>query len=125
MIRIKNPQEIKEMRRLGKLASRIMRSLVKSTRPGISTKCIEDSARQLMDRFKVRSAFLGYKGFPGALCISLNEELIHGIPSEGRIVKDSDLVLTQPTVFLWDVRQKQRKTCLMSDDELFQKLSRP
>jgi methionyl aminopeptidase len=92
MIRIKNPQEIKEMRRLGRLAARIMRSLVKSTRPGISTKGIEDNARALMDKFQVRSAFLGYKGFPGAVCISLNDELIHGIPSEGRIVKDADLV---------------------------------
>ena len=80
------------MRRLGKLASRIMRRLVKATRPGMSTKEIEDVARTLMATFDVRSAFLGYRGFPGEICISLNEELIHGIPREGKLVKDSDVV---------------------------------
>ncbi|MFC1514528.1 type I methionyl aminopeptidase [Candidatus Omnitrophota bacterium] len=92
MIRIKTPQEIQEMRRLGKTASSVMRTLVRSTRAGVSTKDIENNANALMERLGVRSAFLGYKGFPGSICVSLNEELIHGIPREDRVVKSGDLV---------------------------------
>ena len=80
------------MQRLGKIASRVLSNLVKTTSAGISTKDIEENARYLIDKFKVKSAFLGYKGFPGLLCVSLNEELIHGIPSPSRIVKKGDLV---------------------------------
>jgi methionyl aminopeptidase len=92
MIKIKSPEEIAQMQRLGKIASSVLRNLIKTTSAGISTKDIEENARLLIDKFKVRSAFLGYKGFPGLLCVSLNEELIHGIPSPGRIVKKGDLV---------------------------------
>ena len=80
------------MHSLGKIASSLMRSLVRSTQAGISTKDIDDTACFLMDKLGVRSAFLGYKGFPSSVCISLNEELIHGIPREGRMIKKGDLV---------------------------------
>ena len=93
MIKIKSPEEIAQMQKLGKIASSVLKNLVRTTSAGISTKDIEENARLLIDKFKVRSAFLGYKGFPGLLCISLNEELIHGIPSPSRIVKKGDLVI--------------------------------
>jgi methionyl aminopeptidase len=92
MIRIKTPDQVNQMHHLGKIASNLMRTLVRTTRPGASTKDIENTAQSLMERFGVKSAFLGYKGFPGSICVSLNEELIHGIPRQGRMIKKGDLV---------------------------------
>ncbi|MBN2120111.1 MAG: type I methionyl aminopeptidase [Candidatus Omnitrophica bacterium] len=92
MINIKAPQDIIQMRKIGRVASIIMKNLVGFTRGGISTKDIENKANQLMERFNIKSAFLGYKGFPASLCVSLNEELIHGIPSKDKVVESGDLV---------------------------------
>ncbi len=92
MVKIKTPQEIKSMRELGKISSFIMKKLIKFIKPGVSTKDVENQANLLMRRFNVESAFLGYKGFPSSICISLNEELIHGIPSEKKILKKKDLI---------------------------------
>ncbi|HEC69074.1 MAG TPA: type I methionyl aminopeptidase [Candidatus Omnitrophica bacterium] len=92
MVRIKTLQEIKLMRKLGKINSLIIKKLVRYARPGISAKDLEVQANILMEKFNVKPAFLGYKGFPSSLCISLNEELIHGVPSSRKIFKKGDLV---------------------------------
>ena len=92
MVKIKTPQEIKLMRKLGKITSLIIKRVARYAKPGISTKDLEIQANILMERFKVKPAFLGYRGFPSSLCISLNEELIHGIPSPEKILKKGDLV---------------------------------
>lgn len=91
MIEIKTPQEIRKMRRLGKIASWIMEKLVRFTRLGITTIQISELAENLMREKGVNSAFLGYQGFPSSICVSVNEELIHGIPRQ-RTLKDGDLV---------------------------------
>ena len=85
MIPIKQPQEIEKMRLAGETASEILEALAEMLRPGITTGEIDHAASQLMSDAGVKSAFLGYKKFPGHICISLNEEIVHGIGGPRRI----------------------------------------
>lgn len=85
MIPIKRPQEIEKMRLAGEAASEILGALADMLRPGITTGEVDHAASQLMSDAGVKSAFLGYKKFPGHICISLNEEIVHGIGSPRRI----------------------------------------
>ena len=80
------------MRKSGKILARILKKLVKFAKSGLSTKDIEQKAEALMAKEKVISAFKGYYGYPAALCISVNEELIHGIPRADKILKKGDMV---------------------------------
>ena len=89
MIPIKNGKEIEKMRQACRTASEILDALSDLVRPGISTKEVDDAAAELMQEAGVKSAFLGYRlghrVFPGQICISLNDEIIHGIGSQRRI----------------------------------------
>lgn len=92
MVEIKSASELREMRALGKISSRIINNLVRFTKPGMSTRDIELKAMGLMDKMNVKSAFLGYKGYPSSLCVSVNDELIHGIPKVSKVLESGDLV---------------------------------
>jgi methionyl aminopeptidase len=85
MISIKRPQEIEKMRQAGEAASRILQELADMIAPGVTTGEVDHRASQLMSEAGVRSAFLGYKKFPGHICISVNEEIVHGIGGPRRI----------------------------------------
>lgn len=89
MIPIKSAAEIEKMRQACRTASEILDTLSDLIRPGISTKEVDDAAADLMSDAGVKSAFLGYRlghrVFPGHICISLNDEIIHGIGSQRRI----------------------------------------
>src|ERR1700733_11507118 len=79
------------IKRVGKSVSNILKKLKKEIKPGISGKDLEKLARQLMAEEKIQSSSLNYKNFPAAICVSLNQELTHGIPDK-RIFKEGDLV---------------------------------
>jgi methionyl aminopeptidase len=85
MIPIKRGPEIDAMRRAGETAADILASLSELVAPGRTTGEIDHAASRLMSEAGVRSAFLGYKGFPGHICISVNEEVVHGIGGDRRI----------------------------------------
>jgi methionyl aminopeptidase len=89
MIPIKNPKEIERMRHACRTASEILDRVSELIRPGISTKEVDQAAADLMQEAGVQSAFLGYRlghrVFPGNICISLNDEIVHGIGSQRRI----------------------------------------
>jgi methionyl aminopeptidase len=85
MISIKRPQEIEKMRQAGEAASWILQELADMIAPGVTTGEVDHRASQLMSEAGVRSAFLGYKKFPGHICISVNEEIVHGIGGPRRI----------------------------------------
>jgi methionyl aminopeptidase len=91
MIPIKSSREIEMMRQSGRTASEILESVSAVVRPGITTKEIDEAAADLMSQKKVKSAFLGYRGFPGHICISVNDEVVHGIGG-GRKVQYGDVV---------------------------------
>lgn len=73
------------MRNAGRVASEILRRVAKEIRPGITTREVDQAAARFMKEFDCKSAFLGYRGFPGQICISLNEEVVHGIGGERRV----------------------------------------
>ena len=79
------------IKKAGQAVSNILKRLKKEIKPGVSGKDLDKLARQLMKEQKVQSSSLDYKGFSAAICVSLNEELTHGIPDK-RIFKEGDLV---------------------------------
>lgn len=90
-IPIKTPREIEFMRKAGSLASTILQALAKEVAPGRSTGEIDQYAADLMRQHECKSAFLGYRGFPGYTCISINEEVVHGIGG-ARKIQPGDIV---------------------------------
>jgi methionyl aminopeptidase len=85
MIPIKSSREIEMMRQAGRTASEILDAVSSLVRPGVTTKEIDEAAADLMADKKVKSAFLGYRGFPGNICISVNDEVVHGIGGARRV----------------------------------------
>ncbi len=91
MILIKTPQEIEIMRVAGKILAGILKELEAKVAPGISTKELDNLAEKLIKESGSKPAFKNYNGFPNALCVSLNEEIVHGVPSD-RKLKEGDIV---------------------------------
>jgi len=91
MIRLKNPREIDGIRRSGRLLARALAALAAETREGATTRDLDAFVRSYLAARGGRPWFLGYLDFPAAVCISVNEEVIHGIPGPRRL-RDGDLV---------------------------------
>jgi methionyl aminopeptidase len=85
MIPIKNEREIVKMREACRSAGSVLERVAALIRPGITTREIDQAAADYIAEEKCTSAFLGYRGFPGNICISLNEEVVHGIGGPRRI----------------------------------------
>jgi len=90
-IKLKTPEEIEILRKGGKILSSIVQELQRSLTPGMTTKAIDQKTEALMLRENVTAAFKGYRGFPAATCISVNQEVVHGIPNN-RVIKEGDIV---------------------------------
>jgi len=90
-VTIKSPQEIGAMRRAGWVVARVLELLSKAAAPGVKTRDLDLLAAEEIKRQDARPAFLGYRGFPGTICASLNEEIVHGIPGN-RVIRAGDLV---------------------------------
>ena len=96
MIPIKNERQIAGMREACAVAATVLQTIKEQVRPGISTQDLEETARDTMQRLGAKSACYGYqlgnRRYPAHTCISVNEEVVHGIPSLRRILKDGDIV---------------------------------
>lgn len=90
-ISIKSEEELNIMREAGKILAGVIHELKKSLTPGVTTLEVDQKAEELISEAKVIPAFKGYRGFPGCACMSVNHEVVHGIPSD-RILKDGDIV---------------------------------
>ncbi|HVY36253.1 MAG TPA: type I methionyl aminopeptidase [Candidatus Paceibacterota bacterium] len=94
---IKTQNEIERLRRGGPILARILHTVAQAVAPGITTQSLDDRAVALIKDAGCKPAFLGYKPegadrpYPASLCVSVNDEVVHGIPS-GRILKDGDIV---------------------------------
>jgi len=88
---LKSPQEIEKMRRANRIVAEILREIKTAAQPGVTTLELEELAQELLIRQRARSAFKGYNGYPAALCTSVNEEVVHGIPSR-RALKEGDIL---------------------------------
>lgn len=89
---VKSAEEITAMRTSGKMLATVLQVLRPMTVPGITTKELADRAAQELKALGGKPAFLGYNGFPDVICISLNDEVVHGIPSAQRVIRDGDIV---------------------------------
>jgi methionyl aminopeptidase len=100
MIFIKNPEQIKKMRHAGRITGEAILVARDHIRPGVTTKAIDKVIREYIEKCGARPSFLGYGGFPGSACISVNEQVIHGIPSEKVILKEGDIVKIDVGAFI-------------------------
>ena len=91
-VSIKTAQEIELMRESGHLLEKVHDGLIPYIKPGMSTKEIDRIGEDMIRSMGCIPNFLNYGGFPGSFCISLNDEVVHGIPSEDKIIQDGDLV---------------------------------
>ncbi|MCY1032517.1 type I methionyl aminopeptidase [Corallococcus sp. BB11-1] len=89
---LKSPGEIALMREAGRIVREILDELEKAVAPGVSTWELDALAEQLIAKKGARSAFKGYHGFPGVLCASVNQEVVHGIPNRKRRLVAGDLM---------------------------------
>lgn len=89
--KVKTEEELAAMRQGGSVLAATLRMLKAETKPGISTDSLDKLADTMIRDHGMKPSFLGYQGFPASLCVSVNDELVHGIPSN-RIIESGDIV---------------------------------
>ena len=137
MIPIKNAREIEAMREAGKAAALVLKQVAALVRPGVTTQFLDEAARDIMNAIGVESACYNYKTgrrqhFPGYTCISINEEVVHGIPSAKRTIREGDIVSVDvvirrnrfiadnaKTVLVEPVAKEVRELCKAAEEALY------
>jgi len=92
MIQVKNHNQIIAMKDAGRITAEALLAAREYVREGISTYELDKVIRNTIERAGAKPSFLGYAGFPGSACISINDEVIHGIPSKSKILREGDIV---------------------------------
>lgn len=90
--KVKTPHELDAMRTSGRMLATVLRLLKSKLEPGMSTKDLAVIAAKELEALGGKPAFLGYQGYPDVICISVNDEVVHGIPSETHIIQNGDIV---------------------------------
>jgi len=90
-ITLKSPREIASMRQAGKVVAQTIATLKEALRPGMKTMDLDEIAFQEVQRLGAKPSFKGYLGFPCTICVSINNEIVHGIPGD-RVIQEGDLV---------------------------------
>ena len=134
-IKLKSADDIRQMRIAGELASNVLQKVAGATKVGVTTKEIDDYAGELIKEAGARSAFLGYRGFPANTCISVNEEVVHGIGCE-RVINDGDIVSIDVgvqkngwigdnalTVPVGNISQEAKDLLIATEQALFESIS--
>ena len=92
MIQLKNSAQISAMKEAGRITGEALLVAREHVREGVSTKELDTLIRNYIEKCGAKPSFLGYSGFPASACISINDEVIHGIPSKKRILQEGDIV---------------------------------
>ena len=92
MIQIKSAREIELMRQAGHILEETRQAVSKHIKPGISTHQLDQLAETYIKNLGGTPSFKGYQGFPGSICTSINEVVVHGIPSKRKLLKDGDII---------------------------------
>ena len=92
MIRLKSNKELELMRQAGRITAAARAAAARAVRPGVTTGEIDKIVRKTIEKAGAKPSFLGYGGFPGSACVSINDEVIHGIPSRSRVIHEGDIV---------------------------------
>src|SRR5689334_23502697 len=88
----KSSTELEKMKRSGRIVRQVLDSVKSMVKPGITTMDLEKAAEKQIKDLGAKSAFKGYYDYPCVLCTSLNQEIVHGIPSAKRLLKEGDIV---------------------------------
>ena len=91
-VSVKSNREIELMREAGKILGTVLNELSKEIKPGMTTHRIDQLGEEMIRSYGCIPSFLGYGGFPASICVSVNEEVVHGIPSRKRILHEGDIV---------------------------------
>ena len=91
VIEIKSPSQLQVMRQAGRVVQELLKDLKSSVKPGVTTLELDELAQSTLTRLGARSAFKGYRGYPANICTSVNDEVVHGIPSRRRL-KAGDII---------------------------------
>ena len=91
-ISIKSAREIELMTEAGRILAIVHDELEKALRPGMTTKEIDTLGEEVIRSYGCVPSFLNYNGYPASVCVSINDEVVHGIPSHNRIIKEGDIV---------------------------------
>lgn len=92
MISIKTPEEIAVMREGGRVLAQIMKDIQEHVKPGIDTDELDRYSEEQITKARAKPAFKNYQGFPRTLCTSVNEEIVHAIPSAEKVLKEGDII---------------------------------
>ena len=92
MVTIKSEREIELMREAGRILAKVHEELGKELKAGMSTKEIDRICEQLIRGYGCIPSFLNYEGFPASVCVSINDEVVHGIPNKHRYIQEGDIV---------------------------------
>lgn len=92
MVPIKNEFDLKKLKEVGRIGYRILHAVVRQIEANISTKDIDDLVEEQVAKYNVKAAFKGYNGYPASICVSVNDEVVHGIPKKDKILKEGDIV---------------------------------
>ena len=91
-VTIKSAQEIELMREAGRILASVHQELGKAIKPGMSTFDVDRLGEEMIRSYGCEPSFLNYCGYPASICVSVNEEVVHGIPSAERILQEGDIV---------------------------------
>jgi methionyl aminopeptidase len=91
MIPIKSKSEIKKIKKAGSIVAKTLKHLKSKIKPGVTTRQLDQEAANFIKKQKAKAAFLGYRGYPGSICASINEEVVHGIPND-RVLLEGDII---------------------------------
>ncbi len=100
MVQVKNSEQLASMRKAGRITGEAILVAREHIKEGISTKELDTIIRNYIEKCGAKPSFLGYGGFPGSACISINNEVIHGIPSAKRFLKEGDIVKIDVGAFI-------------------------
>lgn len=114
-IELKNQAEIEKMRLGGKIASRILKYLESQVKEGVTTLELDQMAEKMVREAGAKPSFKGFQGYPGSICISVNEEVVHGIPGK-RVLKNSDVVGLDLGVYFQGFHTDTALTCVVGDN---------
>lgn len=115
MIPIKTTEEVEALRQAGLIHRQVMDKLAAEVKPGVSTFELDRMAAQLIKSFGAKASFLGYQGFPASICTSINDEVVHGIPSPKRILQNGDLLKLDMGVYIGGMHADAGRTVLVGE----------
>ncbi len=112
---IKNAEEIELMREAGRILAKVHEELGNQVHAGMSTKDVDRICEELIRSYGCEPSFLGYEGYPASVCVSVNEEVVHGIPSDKRILKEGDIVSLDTGVIYMGYQSDAARTHILGE----------